>query len=69
MQFRMLDSVFPGDRMVFRGRVERVALDEAGRGWVDLALSLAVGDRLCTQCSARIALPTHAGHNPWRGRS
>ena len=51
MKFRMRDSVFPGDRMVFRGRVD-----------------LSVGDKLCTECTARIALPAAAGDNPWTRR-
>ena len=36
MQFRMRDSVFPGDRMLFRGSVERVETDAAGCGWADI---------------------------------
>jgi len=66
MKFRMKDSVFPGDRMVFRGRVEKVETDAAGCGWVEVALELAVGDRIATECSARVAVPTHEGDNPWR---
>ena len=38
MKFRMKDSVFPGDRMVFRGKVEGVATDATGCGWVDLTV-------------------------------
>ena len=30
MRFRMKDSVFPGDRMQFRARVEKVAQDDDG---------------------------------------
>ena len=44
MRFRMQDSVFPGDRMLFRARVEKVAQDADGCGWVDLAVTL-VGRR------------------------
>jgi acyl dehydratase len=66
MKFRMKDSVFPGDRMVFRGRVERVETDAVGCGWVELALELAVGERVATECAARMAVPAHEGDNPWR---
>jgi acyl dehydratase len=66
MRFRMKDSVFPNDRMVFRGKVEKVAVDGSGCGFVDVAVTLHVGDRLCTECTARVALPTKPGDNPWR---
>jgi acyl dehydratase len=65
MQFRMKDSVFPGDRMVFRGKVERVSTDATGCGWVDLAVRVMVGDKICTECNARVAVPTAPGDNPW----
>ena len=66
IKFRMKDSVFPGDRMVFRGRVEGVTTDAAGCGWVEVAVELSVGERTATSCTARIALPRDAGDNPWR---
>lgn len=68
MKFRMRDSVFPGDRMVFRGRVEQVYTDAAGCGWADVTVKLSVGDKVCTECNARIALPAAAGDNPWTRR-
>ena len=66
IQFRMRDSVFPGDRMVFRGTVEGVETDDAGCGWVDVAVRLSVDDRTCTECRARIAVPAGEGDNPWK---
>jgi acyl dehydratase len=66
MRFRMKDSIFPGDRMVFRAKVEQVATDETGCGWVELAVSVGVGERVCTECTARLALPVDAGDNPWK---
>ena len=66
MRFRMKDSVFPGDRMRFSARVEKVTKEETGCGWVDLAVTLSVGERICTECEARIALPADAAHNPWK---
>ena len=68
MQFRMRDSIFPGDRMVFRGTVAKVGTDDAGCGWADVALRVLVGDRVCTECNARVALPNAAGDNPWSRR-
>jgi len=68
IQFRMKDSVFPGDTMVFHGRVERVEKDAAGCGWVDLVVWLTVGDKTTTECTARVAMPTSADDNPWKRR-
>ncbi|MCL4686544.1 hypothetical protein KJ059_17535 [Myxococcota bacterium] len=66
MQFRMRDSIFPGDRMVFRGAVESVSTDDVGCGWAELTLRVSVDDRVCTECRARVALPCTASDNPWR---
>ena len=38
IRFRMKDSVFPGDRMVFRGSVESVETDDTGCAWANVAL-------------------------------
>ena len=64
----MKDSVFPGDEMVFHGTVEKVETDDAGCGWVDLAVSLTVGDKTTPECPARVAVPTAEGDNPWKRR-
>jgi acyl dehydratase len=66
MQFRMRDSVFPGDRMVFRGAVEGVETDAGGCGWAAVKATVSVGERVCSECTARIALPSAPGDNPWR---
>jgi acyl dehydratase len=68
MRFRMRESIFPGDRMVLRGTVEKVEVDELGCAWAELSLSISVGERLCSDCTARIALPARPGDNPWRRR-
>jgi acyl dehydratase len=65
IRFRMKDSVFPGDTMVFHGRVEKAGTDETGCGWVELALVLRVGERTTTECTARVAIPVDADDNPW----
>jgi acyl dehydratase len=66
MRFRMRDSIFPGDRMSFRGHVETVETDTSGCAWAQVVVVAAVGDRVCTECSARIALPVAPGDDPWR---
>ena len=66
--FRMKDSVFPGDTMRFTGRVTDVSTDAKGCGWVSLELAVNVGDRLCTTCTARVALPMDTNDNPWSRR-
>lgn len=66
IQFRMKASVFPDDRMVFSGSVSDVKTDDAGCGWASLELSLKVGDKTVTDCTATVALPNDDDDNPWR---
>jgi hypothetical protein len=66
MKFRMKDSVFPGDRMVFRGTVRAAGKDDVGCGWADLAIELTVGDKVVTTCETRVAVPTDQNDNPWQ---
>jgi acyl dehydratase len=66
MTFRMRTSVFPGDHMVFSATVTSVETDECGCGWVELDVTLAVGDRIASTCAARVALPVGENDNPWR---
>ena len=63
--FRMKDSVFPDDTMVFRGEVTAVASDDLGCGWVGVEVTLTVDGRVMTTGSARIAVPVDADDNPW----
>jgi acyl dehydratase len=70
MTFRMRDSVFPGDEMTFTGTVTDTGVDDLGCGWVDVDVELRAahgtrGDRLCSTCSARVAIPVDADDNPW----
>ena len=69
MQFRMKSSVFPGDTMVFCGTVTDVGVDDAGCGWVGVDVVLAVGERVCTTCAVRVAVPTSPDDNPWNRRA
>jgi acyl dehydratase len=68
MTFRMRTSVFPGDRMVFGATVTAVATDDVGCGWVDLDVTLSVGDRVASTCAVRVAVPVGENDNPWRRR-
>jgi acyl dehydratase len=78
MKFRMRDSVFPGDRMSYRGTVTGVGTDDAGVGWVDVEITLlatpvaedgALGaEKVATTVTARVAVPTDDADNPWARR-
>jgi acyl dehydratase len=66
--FRMRDSVFPGDTMVFDGVVADVGLDDTGCGWVSLDITLSVEGDVKSTCTARVALPVDDDDDPWRRR-
>lgn len=78
MTFRMRDSVFPGDRMTFRGAVTGTEVDDAGCGWASLEIALTAapvaedgteGDtKTATTCTVRVAVPTTDDDNPWSRR-
>ncbi len=68
LKFRMRDSVFPGDIMTLRGVVEKVDTDDVGCSWVEVALALMVGEETRTEFTARIAVPSRPGDNPWTRR-
>ena len=66
IQFRMKDSVFPGDTMTFSGKVEKIERDETGCGWAHLDLELKVGEKTVTGCAVKMALPVDRDDNPWK---
>jgi len=66
MIFRMQDSVYPDDRMVFGARVTGVETDGTGCGWVTLDVRLSVDGQVKTSCEVRVALPLDADDNPWQ---
>ncbi len=68
IRFRMKDSVFPGESMVFSGSVKGVDTDDSGCAWAELDLQVTSGGRVTTVCEARVAIPTHEGDNPWKRR-
>ncbi|MEX2538549.1 MAG: hypothetical protein WD646_07850 [Actinomycetota bacterium] len=68
VRFKMKKSVCAGDVLTFDGSVSGVSKDEAGVGWVDVELRLAVEGETATECTARIAVPTSDEDNPWRCR-
>ena len=68
VQFRMKDSVFPGDTMTLEGVVRDTRVDDTGCAWVTVNVTLRVGDRSCTECVASVALPRDEHDNPWARR-
>jgi acyl dehydratase len=68
LKFRMVDSIFPGDTMVFTGAVTSVETDDLGCGWAAFEIAVKVGERLCTTCTGRVALPVSSDDNPWSRR-
>ncbi|MFN2589513.1 MAG: hypothetical protein ABR518_01930 [Actinomycetota bacterium] len=66
LRFRMRTPVCPGDTLVFDGVVRDVRPDDTGCTWVDLDIDLTVDGETVTECSARIALPSRRGDNPWQ---
>ena len=68
MRFKMRSSVWPDDLMSLIGSVTNVETDDTGCGWVELDLAIKVGERVATQCIARVALPTTPDDNPWDRR-
>ena len=68
MKFKMKASVFPDETMVFRGTVTNIETDGTGCGFADVDVTLSVGERVCTTCAVRIAIPTTPDDNPWDRR-
>ncbi len=68
IRFRMKDSVFPGETMVFTGEVKGIDTDAQGCAWAELELTLTAGGRVTTVCTARVAIPAAEGDNPWKRR-
>ena len=65
MKFRMRDSIYPGQTMVFRGAVKDVVTDESGCAWAELDVAVTVDDDVKASCEIRVALPADASDNPW----
>lgn len=65
MKFRMKDSVYPNDHMLFRGSVSEIETDDAGCTWATLEINLSVEDKTVTDCTVRVALPADENDNPW----
>jgi acyl dehydratase len=68
MKFRMKGSVFPGDTMTLTGVVGAVESDDTGCRWAAVEVTLSVDGETCTECSARIAIPSSPDDNPWDRR-
>ncbi len=65
MKFRMRDSIYPGQTMVFRGKVSDVVTDDSGCAWAELDVAVTVDDDVKTSCAVRVALPKDDSDNPW----
>jgi acyl dehydratase len=65
IKFRMHNSVFPDDTITFKGAVDKVETDVVGCSWASVSLTLMIGDTVGTTFSARLALPSKPGDNPW----
>jgi len=66
MHFRMKDSVYPNDTMIFRGKVADVETDDSGCHWATLEINLSVDEKTVTDCTVRVALPSDENDNPWK---
>jgi len=66
MHFRMKDSVYPNDTMIFRGKVADVETDDSGCHWATLEINLSVDEKTVTDCTVRAALPSDENDNPWK---
>jgi acyl dehydratase len=66
IKFRMKDSVYPGETMRFVGTVTGIEAAGEDVGWVDVAIELSAGSKICVGCEARIAVPKTPDANPWR---
>ncbi len=64
-KFKMNKPVFPGNTMVFQGKIKNVVTDEIGCCWVELSVSVSVDDEVCTSCEIRVAIPKDNNDNPW----
>ncbi len=69
MKFRMRDSIFPGDKMVFGGTVTQIETDDTGCCWAEISVQVTVGDKIPTDCAVRIALPSTPDDNPWKRKA
>lgn len=65
LAFDMKATSVPGDDLTFNGEVTAIDTDEHGTTFVDVALELSVEGTVKTFCTARLAIPTDDGDNPW----
>lgn len=69
MKFKMRRPVFPGDTMVFSGRVVKLSEDDSGCNWVELEVTVSVDGQVNTECQARVAIPLDEHDNPWKRKA
>ena len=56
----------PATRWCSRAPCATLSVDDAGCGWVELDLTIRVGDVTCTESEAKVAMPTSPDDNPWQ---
>ena len=66
--FRMATRSSPATRWCSRARCAPSTIDDAGCGWVELDVTIRVGDVTCTESEAKVAVPTTPDDNPWTRR-
>ena len=69
MKFKMKRPVFPGDTMVFNGKVVNTSKDNSGCQWVALEVTVSVDGQVNTECQARVAIPCDENDNPWERKA
>ena len=60
LTFKMRKPMCAGDMLVFGGTVDSVET-----GWVNVTLTLTVNGETATEGTARVAVPSREGENPW----
>ncbi len=64
MQFRMVNSIFPGASLAINGRIEALGTEECGPA-ATIAIEARIEDAVATACTVLLALPADADDNPW----
>ena len=65
IRFHMRASIYPGDHMVFSGKVSEVRHDATGCGWAGIDIEVKVDEKVCCSCTASVAIPPDENDNPW----
>jgi acyl dehydratase len=66
LEFRMKDSICPGDAMTVTGEVTEIQDATQCGCWVTVNVRLMVEDQLKTDAVVKVAIPGSNGVSPWR---